>query len=76
VEQEPKQKHKPSNSYLKYTGMAFQMGAVITIGVLGGRKLDEVLGLSQPIFTLVLSLVSVAAGIWLGIKDFLKPKKK
>jgi hypothetical protein len=55
--------------------MAFQMGAVITIGVLGGRKLDQLCGLSTPIFTLVLSLVSVAAGIWLGIRDFLKPKK-
>jgi hypothetical protein len=55
--------------------MAFQMGAIIAIGVFGGRKLDEIFGLSKPIFTLVLSLVSVAAGIWLAIKDFLKPKK-
>ena len=73
-----KQEQKPqrSNSYLKYTGMAFQMGAIITIGVLGGRKLDAWLGLTKvPVFTLVLSLVSIAAAIYLSIKDFLKPKK-
>ncbi len=72
-----KQEKNPqqSNSYLKYAGMAFQMGAIITIGVLGGQKLDEWLGLKIPIFTLVLSLASVAGAIYVSIKDFLKPKK-
>ena len=55
--------------------MGFQMGAIITIGVLGGKKLDEWIGWKTPIFTLVLSLVSVAAAIYISIKDFLKPKK-
>ncbi|HEY1040187.1 MAG TPA: AtpZ/AtpI family protein [Bacteroidia bacterium] len=73
MKQEPKSPR--SNSYLKYTGMAFQMGAIITIGVLGGRKLDQWMGWKTPIFTLVLSLVSIVAAIYLSIKDFLKPKK-
>ena len=51
------------------------MGAIIAVGVLGGKKLDEWLGLETPIFTLVLSLVSVAGAIYISIKDFLKPKK-
>ena len=70
------QKPQQYNSYLKYAGMAFQMGAVITIGVFGGKKLDSWLGFTKvPVFTLVLSLVSIAAAIYLSIKDFLKPKK-
>ncbi len=68
-------KSQQSNSYLKYAGMGFQMGAIITIGVLGGKKLDEWIGWKTPICTLVLSLVSVAAAIYISIKDFLKPKK-
>jgi len=74
VNQEKKQKPQ-SNSYLKYSGMAFQMGAIITIGVFGGRKLDSWLELKTPIFTLILSLVSVTAAVYVSIKDFLKPKK-
>ena len=71
---DPNQKPKQpaSNSYLKYSGMAFQMGAIITIGVFGGVKLDEWLELKTPVFTLVLSLASVAAAIYVSIKDFLK----
>lgn len=71
MKESPKQK-RPSNSYLKYSGMAFQMGAIIFIGVFGGFKLDQWLELKTPIFTLILSLVSVFAAIYLSIKDFLK----
>lgn len=74
VNQEKKPK-LPTNSYLKYSGMALQMGAIITIGVFSGRKLDSYLELKIPIFTLILSLASVAGAIYVSIKDFLKPKK-
>ncbi|MFL5753767.1 MAG: AtpZ/AtpI family protein [Bacteroidia bacterium] len=60
---------------MKYSGMAFQMGAIITLGVFGGRKLDIWLGLQKvPVFTLAFSLASVAIAIYLSIKDFLKKK--
>ena len=74
MKQEPKPKQRFNNA-MKYSGMAFQMGAIITIGVFSGRKLDSYFSFKIPIFTLVLSLVSVAAAIYLSIKDFLKPKK-
>lgn len=75
MNQEKKPKQPFNNNYLKYSGMAFQMGAIITIGVFGGKKLDSWLELKTPIFTLILSLVSVSAAIYVSIKDFLKPKK-
>ena len=71
-DQKQKPKQPPTNNYLKYSGMAFQMGAVITIGVFGGVLLDEKLKLKTPIFTLILSLLSVGLSIYLSIKDFLK----
>jgi hypothetical protein len=54
--------------------MATQMLAIIGLGVWGGVKLDAYLGLKVPVFTLVLSLLSVAAAIYLSIKDFIKKK--
>jgi len=68
--------HESSSAYLKYTGLAFQMLAVILLFVIGGIKLDEYLQLTFPIFTLVLSLTGVILGTYVGVKDFLKKKNK
>jgi len=75
VTQEKKPKSPINNSYLKYSGMAIQMAAIITLGVFGGKKLDQFFNLKQPVFTLVLSLFAVFAAIYVSIKDFLKNKK-
>jgi membrane protein DedA with SNARE-associated domain len=75
VSQEKKPKSPINNSYLKYSGMAIQMAAIITLGVFGGKKLDQFFNLKQPVFTLVLSLFAVFAAIYVSIKDFLKNKK-
>jgi F0F1-type ATP synthase assembly protein I len=37
-----------------------------------GVKLDKVLGLSTPVFTIILSLLGVFAGIYTAVKDFIK----
>ncbi len=75
MSQEKKPKSPINNSYLKYSGMAIQMAAIITLGVFGGKKLDQFFNLKQPVFTLVLSLFAVFAAIYVSIKDFLKNKK-
>jgi len=74
VNQEKKPKSPTNNSYLKYSGMAIQMAVIITLGVFGGKKLDQFFNLNQPVFTLVLSLFAVFATIYISIKDFLKKK--
>jgi len=48
------------------------MGVIIFLGVFGGMKLDKWLKLKIPVFTLLLSLVSVISAIYFVIKDFLK----
>ncbi len=65
---------KPPNNYLKYGGMAFQMFAVIGIGSFGGMKLDQYYKTSTPIFTIILSLLSIFASLYLVLKDFINPK--
>ena len=75
MSQEKKPKSPINNSYLKYSGMAIQMAAIITLGVFGGKKLDQFFNLKQPVFTLVLSLFAVFVAIYVSTKDFLKNKK-
>lgn len=62
------------NAYMRYASMGTQMLAIIGIGVFGGYHLDKHFNFKIPVFTLVLSLLSVAAAIYLSIKDFLKKK--
>jgi len=47
---------------------------IVIIGVMTwcGVKLDKVLGLSTPVFTVILSLLGVFAGIYIAIKDFIR----
>lgn len=52
--------------------MGLQMGAIITGGVLGGIQLDKWLRLKFPVFTLVLTLLSVFLAMYYFIKDILK----
>ena len=55
---------KPANDYVRYSGMAFQLLALILIGVWLGGKLDAWQGNEKPIWTAVLSLVFVCAGMY------------
>jgi hypothetical protein len=52
--------------------MAVMMAVIITGGVLGGVKLDELTGWEFPLFTLVLTLLSVFLAIYYFIRDVLK----
>ncbi|MFC2086289.1 AtpZ/AtpI family protein [Bacteroidota bacterium] len=65
-------KKPPLYNYAKYSGIAFQMAAIILIGVFGGVKLDEYLDLNFPVFTVILSILSVFFSIYYVIKDLMK----
>ncbi len=60
------------HTYVKYTGLAFQMLAIILISVWGGKKLDKLFLLETPVFTIILSLLGVTAAIYTAVKDFIK----
>jgi F0F1-type ATP synthase assembly protein I len=52
--------------------MAVQMGAIIAVGTWGGVELDKHFQYKFPVFTVVLTLVSVFAAIYNTIRDFIK----
>ena len=59
-------------NYAKYSGLAFQMGAIIAVTVWGGVKFDELMENDKPVFAIIFSLLGVLAAIYTAIKDFIK----
>jgi len=74
-EKEEKNKGKRAlNSYAYYSGMGFQMIAVIGIFAFIGYQIDEGRGSNTPIFTAFLSLAGVCASMYLVIRSVNKNK--
>ena len=76
----PPQSGKPRqkfDAYLKYSGMAFQMGIIILIGAYAGKMLDGRFQTEKPYFTVLLALLAIFAALYISLKDlFVKPKDK
>lgn len=58
-----------------YSGMAFQMGAIIALGTYGGVKLDRWLNLS-PLFTIICAMASIALAMYVMIYQLTQNKDK
>lgn len=65
----------PFHQYAVYSNLAFEMGAIIVLGVFGGVKLDKLLHTS-PLFTVICSLTGIAVSLYLIIRSTMKPRKK
>jgi ATP synthase protein I len=77
TQKEPKNQKKDQENnglgnYAKYSGIGVQMVVIILITVWGGIKLDKLFLLETPVFTIILSLLGVAAAIYTAIKDFIR----
>lgn len=74
----PKKQPSPSdeksqrNNYMKYSGMAFQMGIIILIGTLIGQKLDARYQTEKPYITIVFALLSIFAALFITLKDIIR----
>ena len=68
-------KESPIHQYAVYSNLAFEMGAVIALGVFGGVKLDKLLNIS-PLFTILCSLASIAISMFLVIRSLTKPQNR
>jgi ATP synthase protein I len=66
---------KGLNNYAKYSGVGFQMIIIILAGTFGGIKLDKVVSFKFPLFTLVLSFLSVLLSMYIVIKEVLSKDK-
>jgi F0F1-type ATP synthase assembly protein I len=67
------QNKRALNNYAKYSSMAFQMLAIILLGIFAGYKLDVWLH-TKPFLTVILSLSSVILAIYFVTRDLLKKK--
>lgn len=65
---------KSLNNYAHYSGIVFQMIAIMLAGTFGGIKLDTIIHWQFPVFTVGLSLFSVLIAMYLVLKDFLYKK--
>jgi F0F1-type ATP synthase assembly protein I len=63
---------KPINSYLRYSGLGFQLAATIGVGAFLGIELDKWLKTSKPLFTMGCSILFLVAGFYLAFRDLLK----
>lgn len=61
---------------MKYSGMAFQMIAIIFIFSLLGQKINDHYALDPPYITAVFALFGVLAALYLTLKDFINPKER
>ena len=57
------------NAILKYSGLAFQMIALVLIFTYGGYKLDQYLGLKIPVFTIVFILAALFGYLYKLMRD-------
>jgi hypothetical protein len=66
---EPKEENSTGNSYLKFSGMAFQMIAIIGIFTYVGYKID--VSANHPVkwVTATLSLIGVFISLYLVIRS-------
>lgn len=63
---------KGLSDFAKYSGMAFQMFAIIFITTWGGVKLDKLADNKTPVYTIILSLLGVFAALYNVLKDFMR----
>jgi len=62
------------NSFIRYSGLGFQMIAIILLFYWAGSKLDERSGNEKPVYTAILSLLGVFAGLYIVLKEFIVRK--
>ena len=62
------------SDYARYSSLAFQMIAIILVGVFGGIKLDQIVKWEFPVFTLVFTLLAVFMSIYYAVKDLIRNK--
>lgn len=59
-----KNDEKQAHNFAKYTGIAFQMLAIIGLFIFIGHQIDQSQARSKPIFTAILGLLGVVLSLY------------
>jgi apolipoprotein N-acyltransferase len=73
-QKENKRKETGMISFVHYSGLGFQMVAVILLFYWAGSKLDERSGNEKPVYTAILTVLGVFAGLYIALKPFIFKK--
>jgi len=76
VDNSSKKPVKKSNSILRFSAMAIQMGVTIGLGAWGGTVLDERAGNKKPVYTIIFCLLAIGISLYLVIRDASKLSKE
>ncbi len=60
------------DNFIKYSGLGFEMMAIIGLGTWGGYKIDQLMENKFRAFTLGLMIFSVILAILYGVRNLLK----
>lgn len=71
----PKKDKSALSSYARYSGMAFQMIAIIGAGTYLGVFLDEKFPNKHSIYTVIFSLFAVIISVYFVVKQIIKISK-
>jgi F0F1-type ATP synthase assembly protein I len=82
MQQNQQNKKKPQKNdgsgidkYAKYSGIAFQMIAIILVFVWGGKKLDQKYNDGEQLFIIIFAILGVFIGLYVALKDFIQFRK-
>jgi hypothetical protein len=70
-----KKQQKTLNNYARYSGLASEMIIIMLAGTFGGIKLDKLVHLKFPVFTVVLSFGSVILALYVVLKSLTGKQK-
>lgn len=65
-------KDSPLKFYAKYSTLALQMIVIILAGAFGGKAIDAWLNWNFPVFTLTLTIISVAGAVFYAMRGLFK----
>jgi F0F1-type ATP synthase assembly protein I len=74
-EKNKKDSGSSGRSYMKYSGMAFEMAAILFAFVFIGKKIDERVAFEKPWFTILGVLVGAFAAFYITLKDLFTNNK-
>ena len=67
---------RPLNQYARFSGVLFQMIAIIALGTFIGVKLDKQYPNPKHLYTLILTTLAVVASIYAAIRQIIKLTKE